>query len=278
MTFDLSIALQGAVRCFIGFPLEHPLRIGIIANQLDPAQTSYVTVKKMLHERGLFGIYKGSLANLGKSGLKDAYRWQCLSIFHQFWARVIPKKASFGGLSEKIATGATLAATDTIVVLPLEALLAWKIKYGKYSDFFTKRIKGEGFLSVYSGASGLSATFSRHMVMWSAFMTTNHLVKSKIKEIDPKNRFPLISKIFASVICAASITFFGLPVDFVRTQILVNAHLQKMSITGVVKILWEAYGIRGFYAATGLQLAHSSVHAILGGGFLDRITQSRGET
>ncbi len=262
--------LLGITRGLIGFPLEHPFVVAKLKNQGLPYFNSLQVIKSIYLAHGFTGFYAGSIPSLFKRAVKEGYRWPSLAFFHTFWHKVLPGYYPYKDLVITLLTASCIASLETILILPLERLTLSKIHEQGYCRFFKERFKKEGFVSLYHS---FSATFFRHITVWTSFMVTNLIVKTQLNKINYFKNHSLQKQVLANVLIAANLTLFGMPLDFIRIQIQLDPTLQKRSLKIVIPLLFQRYGWKGFYKGALFAFLHTNVQALLSGTLLDKITQ-----
>jgi hypothetical protein len=261
----------GVMRCIAGFPLEHPCEVLKLRNQALPSTSSFYIFKSIFLKSSFKGFYQGAVPNLMRRSVKEGYRWPTIKFFSDWWNKILPEAVKRDGTGTQIAIAASMATVETFLILPLERILLTKVNEQGYVNFYKSKIKKEGPIVLYRG---LWVTFLRHLTVWTALMTTNYFVKEKIYSLDSSKNYPFLSILVGNLLIAANLTLWGLPLDFMRTNIQMNAELQQMRINQVAKILYRQHGIQGFYAGVVCVYLQKNIQALFGGALLDKATQS----
>jgi hypothetical protein len=267
-----GLIFLGALRSIAGFPFEHPLELMKIKAQADPKHTSWQIMNGIVKERGVFGFSDTILTNFPRRILREAIRWPVIGYTHEQLIRKFPEKFTREGTNAKVVTGISVALFDSLVVLPLEQLMAYRVKEReRYATFFEKRFKREGMSSLYRG---VPVNLFRQGVVWTTVMTINNESKKRFDRIDKDKAHPYLRQGISSVLIALGLITWGLPVDFVKTQIQMDPDLQQMKVSSVVRTLIRRYGFSGFYAGALPVFIHTVFHATLGGYILDEVFAS----
>lgn len=267
-----SLIFLGVMRCIAGFPFEHPLELMKITAQANPKHTSWQIIRGIVKERGVFGFSDTLLTNFPRRVLREAVRWPVIGYTHEQLIRKFPETFTREGTNAKVVTGIFVALFDSLVILPLEQLMAYRVKEReRYTTFFKKRFNQDGISSLYRG---VRVNLFRQGVVWTTVMTINNESKKKFDLFDKDKAHPYLRQGITSVLIAMGLITWGLPVDFVKTRIQMDADLQQMKVSSVVRTLVRRHGFSGFYAGVLPVFVHTVFHATLGGIILDKVFDS----
>jgi Mitochondrial carrier protein. len=241
--------------------------------QANPHYSSRQVISQIVKERGLFGFSNTALANLPRRVLKESLRWPMISCTHELLVKQFPKTFTRETIYSKIATGVSVALFDTLIILPLDQLIAYRVKeQERYTAFFQKRFVQEGVSSLYQG---VRVNLVRQIVMWTTVMTINHESKRLFDLIDKEQLHPFLRQGVTGVLIGSGFVAWGLPIDFVKTRIQMDPDLQKINASHVFKTLVHRHGFSGFYAGALPTFVHTVFHAALGGYILDKIFEKK---
>lgn len=259
----------GAMRALIGFPVEHPMDMIKIASQGAPNLSSWKVCSEIYKSRGFRGFTEGALANFPRRVLKDSVRWPVIQYTHNKLIQSFPSIFTKEGTSSKVCAGLGVALFDSLVMLPFEQLMTYKIKENEsYSTFFQKRFSKDGICSLYRG---VGVNLAYRCTVWGTLMTINNEVKKKFSVYDKNNEHPRLREVVSSVLVATVLVAGILPMDFVKTRIQMDTDLQKMKVTAVVKTLVRRHGFSGFYAAAPLVWGYNVFYGLLFSRVLDEV-------
>ncbi len=261
----------GIIRGILGFPFEHPFEVTKLKNQAHPKASTWSILTSIFKQRGFKGFYDGTLSNLPRRVIKEAYRWPAIAYFHQFWNRSCSDRLRQNGFLPNIATAGCMAILEAGFILPFERILLARLNEGGYRVFFV-RLKGEGGALLYQG---ITIAFLRHITAWATLMITNLWIKREIKRIDPKHKHYLMGTLAANVIIAANLTLFCLPLDFIKVNIQMHKVYQSQRLSVLIRELSYKYSWRGFYAGAIYVFLQKNVQALMGGAILDKMTGLR---
>lgn len=258
----------GFARAVGGLLIEQPLFVCKIKAQKSPHLSCIDVIANTYHSKEGSKFYGGFLPSLKHNGLKEAGRWSFLKFSHDFWSLHFP-----GELAPKIAVAISIAAFET-GLLPLNRLVTAKVNEGGYRSFYERRWKKDGIHSLYAGAR---LAFVNRLVTWTSFMTSDHVIKSQIRQLDPTQKHYYAGKIFSIFMTAFFMSVFGLPFDYAKLHIQMDKTnaLGKMSIPEVMRTLGNRHGYRAMYAGAIFDLSHRVVHVGLCGPILNRIMPSK---
>lgn len=263
----------GAIRSAAGFPFEHPLELMKITAQANPKHSSWQVINSIVKEKGVLGFSNTILTNFPRRVLREAVRWPVIGYTHEQLITRFPETFTREGTNAKVVTGVSVAMFDSLVILPLEQLIAYRVKEReRYATFFKERFAQDGIASLYRG---MSINLIRQGVVWTTLMTINNESKKKFDLLDKDKAHPYLRQGVTSILIAMGLITWGLPVDFVKTRIQMDTDLQKMKLSSVVRILIRQEGFRGFYAGALPVFIHTVFHATLGGYILDKIFTSK---
>jgi hypothetical protein len=268
---QLSLVLLGILRSLAGFPVEHSLELIKISAQARPEYSYRQIITEIVQDKGIFGFTNTSSINFSRRILKEVVRWPIISLTHKQLINRFPQTFTKEGTNSKVATGVFVALFNTLVIVPLDQLMVFRIaERERYFKFIERRFSQDGISSFYKGGV---LDFSRQLMIWTTVMGVNSESKKKFDLFDKDKAHPYLRQGFASVLIAIGITA-GLPVDFAKTRIQMDTKLQKMKIHSAIQALYRQYGIRGFYAGAKPIFIHSVFHATLSGYILDQIFDS----
>ncbi len=262
----------GALRSIAGFPFEHPLELMKVTAQAAPMLSNRQVLASIVKERGILGFTNTVLTNFPQRVLRESVRWPVINYMHEQLITRFPKTLTKEGTGSKVLTGLSVVTFDSLVILSIEQLIAYRVKEkARYTAFFHSRFSQEGISSLYRG---IQVNFLRQSVVWTSVMGINHEAKRKFDELDQEKAHPYLRQAVTSTLVAGGLITWGMPIDFVKTRIQMDVHLQKKKISSVVKSLRLQYGFKGFYAGSLPVFVHTVFHATLGGFILDRIFAS----
>lgn len=267
-----NLVFLGAMRSTAGFVLEHPLELVKITAQAQPKDSSWEVTKKIVKEKGIFGLSNTVLTNFPRRLLREVVRWPVIGYTHEKLIKQFPNTFTREGTNSKLVTGLSVALFDSLVILPLEQLMAYRVKEKeRYSSFFKKRFIQEGMPSLYRG---FGINLIRQGVVWATLMGINNEAKKRFDLFDKDKVHPYLRQGVTSVLIALGLIIWGLPVDFVKARIQMEPNLQKMKLSSVVQTLIRQHGFSAFYAGALPVFIHTVFHATLGGYILDAIFAS----
>ncbi|HAB99105.1 MAG TPA: hypothetical protein DCE71_04715 [Parachlamydiales bacterium] len=264
-----NLVISAAARSSCLFLIDHPLDVLKFTWQKFPNHTGAQVIGKIVQERGLFGFSDTMLANFPRRIGKEIARWLGIAYTHEQLIGTFPETFTREAVKTKIATGISTAALDCFIILPLEQLMAYRVKEQKgYSAFFQKRFVQDGIPSLYRG---LSVNLLRQTLMWSSLMTINCESKRVFDLIDKERLHPFLRQEVASVLFSTAYVTFGLPIDFIKTRIQMDTDLQKIKVSSVVRTLVQRHKFSGFYAGALPVFTQTMIQMTLGGYILDEI-------
>ncbi|MFI0435959.1 MAG: MC/SLC25 family protein [Parachlamydiaceae bacterium] len=267
-----SLIFLGGMRSIAGFPFEHPLELMKITAQANPKDTSWQIIHNIVKEKGGVGFFDTCLTNFPRRLLREAVRWPVIGYTHELLMREFPETFTRESTNAKVVTGISVALFDSLLILPLEQLMAYRVKEReRYLTFFQKKFTQDGISSLYRG---LGVNVFRQGVVWTTLMTINHESKKRFDVLDQDKANPHLRQAVTSVLIAIGLITWGLPIDFVKTRIQMDADLQQMKLSSVVRQLVSRHGFSGFYAGALPVFVHTVFHATLGGYILDKIFAS----
>lgn len=159
-----SLIVLGAMRSIGGFPFEHPLELMKITAQANPKHTSWQIISAIVKEKGIFGFSDTILTNFPRRVLREAVRWPIIGYTHEQLIKKFPDTFTKEGTNAKIVTGISVALFDSLIILPLEQLMAYRVKEREcYTTFFKKRFNQEGISSLYRG---VGVNLLRQGILW----------------------------------------------------------------------------------------------------------------
>lgn len=265
----------GALRSASGFPFEHPLELMKVEAQSTPKLSNREVINSIVGNKGLkgFGGFTNTvLTNFPRRILRESVRWPVIGFTHEQLITRFPHTFTKEGTNSKVVTGVSVAMFDSLIILPIERLIAYRVKEKKsYSEFFRKIFAQDGIGSLYRG---VKVNLIYRGVVWTTLMAVNNEAKRKFDIYDKEKAHPYIRQVFTSVLIAAGLITWGLPMDFVKTRIQMDANLQKMKASSVVQTLFRQHEFFGFYAGALPVFIHTIFHATLGGFILDKIFSS----
>lgn len=260
---------MGALRSTAGFPFEHPLELLKLTSQANPTATTAQLVRDIVRKEGLLGFSKTTLTNFPRRVLREAVRWPVIGYTHEEIVNRFPRTFTREGTASKLLTGASIALFETAVILPLEQLMAFRVREGKnYSSFFKTRFSTEGVSSLYRG---LSINLIRQSLLWCSVMGINNECKRAFDLFDTEKAHPYLRQGISSIFISIGLITWCLPVDFIKTRIQMDRELQGSKLTFVTKTLLKRHGFKGFYAGALPVFIHTIFHSILSGFILDSL-------
>lgn len=268
---SLDYALFGILRSFAGHLFEHPCDVHRARAQSLPHFTSYQVFQEIYKNKGFKGWMDGFIPNFKKRAIKEAARWPLVNTLFPIW-----KKRLDGELAPKLATGASVAAAETIL-LPLDRLMVAKVNEKGYRYFYENQIKHENLrTSLSSLYRGANAVLCNRLFGWMAFLFSDSLVKHQLKKWDPDSKHPILGKMLFIGVTAGNLSLFALPFDFMKTRIQMDKsnHLKNLRLNNLIKTLYRAHGIKGFYSGAIFDMTHRSIHVFLTAALFEKITTS----
>ena len=133
-----SLIFLGALRSAAGFPLEHPLELMKVAAQAAPKQSTSEIVRSIVKESGISGFANTVMTNFPRRILREAVRWPVIGHTHSKLITKFPETFTKEGTNAKMVTGVSVAVFDSLVILPLEQLIAFRVKENKVTAHFLK--------------------------------------------------------------------------------------------------------------------------------------------
>jgi hypothetical protein len=264
-----SLILLGIKRSSLGFVLEHPLELTKFLSQINPSLSTRQVIKNHVQSKGLFGFTDAIMVNFPRRALKESVRWPVMAFTHNHLVKKFPKVFTKEDNKSKIITAIFIASFNTLVLLPFEQLMAWRLKTEEcYTSYLKKTVTENGLLSLYPAAR---INLIHQGILWATYMTVNNEAKRKFDLFDKEKAHPYFRQAVASIITAVCLIIFVSPVDFTKTWIQIDKDLQKLKISSVVKTLKGRHGLMGFYAGTPSNFIHTVFHATLSGYILDQI-------
>lgn len=259
----------GVLRSACGFPLEHPLELIKVTAQAHPKYSIRQVINTIVKEKGVFlGFSNTILTNFPRRVLREAVRWPVIGYTHEQLITNFPGTFTREGTNAKVVTVLSVAAFDSLIKVPLEQLIAYRVKEKeRYATFFKKRFAKDGICSLYQG---VGVNLFRQGIVWTTLMVINSESKKKFDLYDKDKAHPYLRQGVTSVLIATGLITWALPVDFVKARIQMDTDLQKMNTSSVVRTLIRKYGFSGFYAGALSVFVHTVFHATLVGYVLDR--------
>lgn len=259
----------GILRCSLIFPFEHPLELLKNEAQKSPKISSWAVAKGIKKEGGWKGFTHTALANFPRRLAKETLRWPAVGLTHGTLVHHFPTVFTKEGINTKFATGLSVAAFDSLFILPFDQLISFCIKEKEgYVDFFKKRFTKYGVRSLYNGCT---ANFIRQSMMWGTVLPLNTAVKKYFDTFDKEKAHPHLKQAVTSVVIASSIVGWILPLDFVKTRIQMDTSLHKRKLSFVVPSLLRQYRFTHFYAGALPVFIHTIFHVTVSGCILDKL-------
>ncbi|XP_018322806.1 mitochondrial 2-oxoglutarate/malate carrier protein-like [Agrilus planipennis] len=170
-------------------------------------------------------------------------------------------KFLFGSISGAFAESITFPLFIIKTVMQTSGVGSRNKGYKTSFDVFHSIIKGEGFISFYSG---LGPAIAKHK-MFSGIKIGVYqtLVDYHHKQFDTSPPFRV--KVLYATTSGALAGFFSHPYDLVRIRILTSPAEERMRFRGVYRTFWEIRkkdGIRGVFKAAPVTVLRASVAAI----------------
>ncbi|MEC7839072.1 MAG: MC/SLC25 family protein [Chlamydiota bacterium] len=268
----LPLIWMGAIRSTTAFPFEHPLELVKLTCQATPTTPTFQVVKNIFKNEGMLGFSKTILTNFPRRVLKEAVRWPVIGYTHQQITKLFPNTFPAEGTASKLFTGASVALFDSAIILPLEQLMAFKVKERKkYPDFFKNKLSTDRAPSLYRG---LKINLIRQSVLWCTLMGINNECKKCFDLLDSEKAHPFLRQGITSIFISLGLISWCLPIDFIKTRIQMDKSLSCSKLTSVTKTLLRQHGFKGFYAGALPVFIHTIFHATIIGYFLDKIYTS----
>lgn len=257
---DLSrMILLSSVRCMAGFPIEHSLELFKTTAQANPLLPLAKTIYRITKEKGIFGLTNTLMTNLPRRVLREVVRWPIIGYAKTTLIQDYPEYFSKDGMAIDFVACGSGVVFDSAFILPLEQLIAYRVKENeRYISFFKNRNACEIVRNLYCG---FGMNLVRQYVFFATYLTLNNETKKKFDVWDKSQVHPFLRQGITSVVIALGIVVWGLPFDFVKSRIMMDANLQKMKTTMAVRCLYRQFGFLGFYAGALPTFIHSAFHA-----------------
>lgn len=212
-----SLITIGARRSSAGFLFEHPLELLKLSAQANPNNSTIQVINRIITNEGFFGFTKTILTNFPRRILREAVRWPVIGFTHEHLVMRYPEIFTRNGIASKIFTGFSVAFFECAIILPIEQLMAYRVKEGeKYSTFFKSRFIKEGASSLYKG---VLINLIRQGMLWSTVMGMNYECKRVFDLVDKKKNHPYLRQSFTSIFISLGLISWCLPIDFIKTRI-----------------------------------------------------------
>ncbi|CAG9804500.1 unnamed protein product [Chironomus riparius] len=209
-------------------------------------------VRKTVHERGVFGLYRGLSVLVYGSIPKSAVRF---GGFEQIKLYLVDEKGNLSG-GGKLLAGLGAGVLEAIfAVTPMETV---KVKFindqrsanPKFKGFFHgvgSIVKAEGLSGVYKG---VTATILKQGSNQAIRFYVMESLREMYKGNDPNKHTPkLVVGLFGAIAGAASV-FGNTPIDVVKTRMQgLEAAKYKSTVDCAVQI-WKNEGPLAFYKGT----------------------------
>jgi len=256
-------------RSIAGFPVEHPLVVLRLRMQGSPLSSQLSVIFQHSSRKNL---YSGGFASFGQRVVREAIRWPSIDVINRMWLKTLPPSLPGREVIKNAALGASVAGLESLVLLPIERLIVAKVNEEGYRSFYQKHFRKVGFRSLYSG---LSVNIANNFLGWTTFTTMNYWMKFQVNRTSFSKKYPGLSQFAANAGIASTLMLASLPPNFVKTRIQMEPELQKMRLHKVVALLYQRYGVKGFYTGSACTFVQSLFYAYLAGGVMDRIIDSR---
>ena len=144
----------GLCRATLMFPLEHFVDMTKLASQKSSQFSSWKVISDIYKERGFRGFIEGALPNYPRRAVRDTLRWPVIGYSYNLLTSKFPETFPEKSTTSFVFSGLAAAGFDSLVLGPLEQLMAYRIKEKtSYIKFFQKRVLQEGVVSLYRGVS-----------------------------------------------------------------------------------------------------------------------------
>ncbi|MCX7337761.1 MAG: hypothetical protein NTX76_00550 [Alphaproteobacteria bacterium] len=211
--------------------VEHPLAVIMTQLQKSGPQSSLKNLTKF-YAKVPHELYRGFIPACGTFAINNIYRFPIMYMLPS----VLPESVS------KIGTVASLAAVDTMVMLPLNAMTTKMITGGLNMRETLSPDLFHGFSTVYA----------RQFAAWGTFIPAYYYFKGVAQDLNPDGLgFGSFLGIGSGI--GTCYTAAVLPFDKTRTRILQKGAIDKSFVMAAKRIIAEE-GWRGFYTGWRVDL------------------------
>jgi len=264
-----ATAYIGASRVIFTFGCGHPFDLVKTRMQADPKIKSGILLSKEIYRQtGIRGFYAGGIPNFSRTLLKEAYRNPQRAMTKSYLKQICP---DFKGKEDaiNIATGLTMACTDSFLICPLERLKVWMMtNYSSkkhFSQFFTHQ---SGLQTVSELFRGLKPSFVRSCMSWVSYLVAEEKIWQKVKQLSPRvnqkdGDLPLAEQLLVGSLGGIVNSLCTLPFDAVKTHMQKKEHIETKKITTVLNELYANHGLPGLYAGWKVRLPHYAIVGVL---------------
>lgn len=251
----------GFFRASLMFPLEHFVDMTKVSAQKSPHLSSWKVIGDIYREKALRGFLEGARVNFPRRVLRDTVRWPVVGYSYHLLTKNFPEVFPEKSTVSSVFSGIAAAAFDSLVLGPLELLMAYRIKENKqYTEFFQKKILQQGISSLYRGA-GLNLAYRSSV--WSMYMGVNSEMNKQFSSLDEAKLLPYTREVTSAVISSTALIATLLPLDFIKTHIQMDSTLQGKKTALVAKTLFKRHGLSGFYAGASILWVNNIVYGLV---------------
>lgn len=271
MAFNSAI---GIIRSVIAFPVEHPLDTVKTRWQSKPNLSHEVQVlRDLISDKGVRGLYAGSLPNLARNLVKNAYRFPLMVSLPAYFSQNLPERIRKNKFLTTQLSSTTIAIIEAGILCPLERL---KVLFMTQTQ--SEKISYRAFLmnnrrSLFSELyRGYIALWVRQQISWTVFLQADMIAKSsmrkyyKIPDDKTLNNFQLVAWV---IFVAVTNVMCVMPLDVAKT-FLQKAHPSTKYLEAY-RIIYRKGGILGLFTGFRPRLASMLLTSFIGVFFMEKM-------
>ena len=262
--YDSSVV--GLSRVVFTFGLGHPFDLVKTRMQSNPHIHSGVLLSKEIYQKtGIRGFYTAGVPNFARAVIKDTYRHPLRGAIKSNLNQYVPASAQKADIVNT-TTGLLMAATDTVVVCPLERIKVMMMtayeKERNLSRFF-KQVPDASALGAEL-FKGLRASFARSAMTWSSYLVAEERIYQIVKANSPRVKKEDLDLPFAEALLVGGLGglingLCTMPFDSAKTQMQKMDPIMTKKITEAISEIYSKHGLSGVYAGWQIKLVHYAV-------------------
>ncbi len=179
------VAMAGGLRTCIGFPFEQPFETAKTIWQAEPYHKHELELARSIYKRdGLYGFYKGGVANCIRVVAKSLYRYPLVLFFQGIFDRMFPGM-EHNAKALTVVKGLSalcVANAESVIVCPLERLKVFFMTRTVFAGGYFQYLKSNSHSLTRELFRGLPIHMMRQNVSWLVWLETDAWSKMYIRK------------------------------------------------------------------------------------------------
>jgi len=242
--------VAGGAAGFVEVSLMYPLDLVKTRNQLrrDRSLTMYQTLKEVVRDKGIFGMYRGIISPWMAEAPKRAWKFSMNEHFKSYFVTKDKKLSNKGAA----AAGALAGMSEVVINCPFEVVkvrMQAKENIGRFKntwDCVVQLLKQEGVIGLYKGAE---PQIWRNAIWNGTYFGIIGSIRNWYKlPSDASSQTQMTHKFVTGCISSAIATTLNTPFDVAKSRMQNQLYGEVAQYKWTVPTLVEIYNKEGFRA------------------------------